>query len=153
MDLPPNSKLWSYWSEPLYGKMYVSEIYYNIFLNVFILSSIDVTKLKYVGVPTHDLIDIYKLFFRSLLEYCCVSWHSSQYSISGGWSRTCSKNMFQSDPLSILHKLWISVRSLWTRKAIWAKGKRCLKFGLQSLKHLKQKLMFPANEVNETNSL
>ena len=35
------------------------------------------TKLKYVGVPLHDLIDVYILFVRSLLEYCCVSWHSS----------------------------------------------------------------------------
>jgi len=36
-----------------------------------------ITKLKYVGVPTQDLLDIYKLFVRSLLEYCCVAWHSS----------------------------------------------------------------------------
>ena len=36
-----------------------------------------ITKLKFVGVQRHDLVDIYKLFIRSLLEYCCVSWHSS----------------------------------------------------------------------------
>ena len=36
-----------------------------------------ITKLKFVGVQCHDLVDIYKLFIRSLLEYCCVSWHSS----------------------------------------------------------------------------
>ena len=36
-----------------------------------------ITKLKFVGVPTNDLIDVYTLFVRSLLEYCCVSWHSS----------------------------------------------------------------------------
>ena len=29
------------------------------------------TKLKYVGVPQHDLIDVYILFVCSLLEYCC----------------------------------------------------------------------------------
>ena len=34
-----------------------------------------ITKLKYVGVPTTDLIDVFTLFVRSLLEYCCVSWH------------------------------------------------------------------------------
>ena len=31
-----------------------------------------VTKLKYVGVKKDDLIDVYKLFIRSLLEYCVV---------------------------------------------------------------------------------
>ena len=33
------------------------------------------TKLKYVGVPTPDLLDIYILYIRSLLEYCSVVWH------------------------------------------------------------------------------
>ena len=31
-----------------------------------------ITKLKYVGVHTEDLIDVYKLFIRSLLEYCTL---------------------------------------------------------------------------------
>ena len=30
------------------------------------------TKLKYVGVPKEDLINIYILYVRSLLEYCSV---------------------------------------------------------------------------------
>ena len=36
-----------------------------------------IAKLKYVGVRTEDLIDIYKLFIRSCLEYCSVVYHSS----------------------------------------------------------------------------
>ena len=36
-----------------------------------------ITKLKYVGVEETDLVEIYTLFVRSLLEYCCVAWHSS----------------------------------------------------------------------------
>ena len=35
------------------------------------------TKLKYVGVPTEDLLNIYILYVRSLLEYCFVVWHST----------------------------------------------------------------------------
>ena len=35
-----------------------------------------ITKLKYVGVPTEDLLDIYVLYIRSVLEYCAVVWHS-----------------------------------------------------------------------------
>ena len=35
------------------------------------------TKLKYVGVRTEDLLDIYSLFIRSRAEYCAVAFHSS----------------------------------------------------------------------------
>ena len=35
------------------------------------------TKLKYVGVPTDDLLNIYILYVRSLLECCSVVWHST----------------------------------------------------------------------------
>ena len=35
------------------------------------------TKLKYVGVCTDDLLDIYALFIKSCAEYCCVAFHIS----------------------------------------------------------------------------
>ena len=35
------------------------------------------TKLKYVGVEIDDLLDIFVLYIRSVLEYCSVVWHSS----------------------------------------------------------------------------
>ena len=34
------------------------------------------TKMKYVGVNNEDLIDVYKLFIRSVAEYCSVAFHS-----------------------------------------------------------------------------
>ena len=34
------------------------------------------TKLKYVGIQTEDLLDVYKLFIRSIIEYCSVVYHS-----------------------------------------------------------------------------
>ena len=36
-----------------------------------------ITKLKYVGVGTEDLLDIYVMFIRSITEYCSVAFHSS----------------------------------------------------------------------------
>ena len=36
-----------------------------------------ITKLKYAGVSTVDLINIYILYIRSVLEYCSVLWHST----------------------------------------------------------------------------
>jgi hypothetical protein len=35
------------------------------------------TKLKYVGVSTEDLLEIYLLFIRSITEYCAVAFHST----------------------------------------------------------------------------
>ena len=35
-----------------------------------------ITKLKYVGVKTEDLVEIYILFIRSVTEYCSVVFHS-----------------------------------------------------------------------------
>ena len=112
-----------------------------------------ITKLKYVGVPTHDLIDIYKLFVRSLLEYCCVSWHSSltlsQVDDLERVQRTCLKVIlglsYTNYELALDH---CGLETLFERRE-----KRCLTFGLRCLKHPKHKLMFPANEVNETNAL
>ena len=34
------------------------------------------SKLKYAGVKTEDLLDIYCLFIRSITEYCAVAFHS-----------------------------------------------------------------------------
>ena len=34
-------------------------------------------KLYEFNVPTEELIHIYILFIRSLVEYCCAGWHSS----------------------------------------------------------------------------
>ena len=35
------------------------------------------SKLKYTGVSTSDLLEIYSLFIRSRAEYMSVVWHSS----------------------------------------------------------------------------
>ena len=35
------------------------------------------SRLKYVGAPTEDLIQIYCTFIRSLTEYCSTAFHSS----------------------------------------------------------------------------
>ena len=36
-----------------------------------------ITKLKYVGTTKEDLLDVYILYIRSILEYCSVVWHST----------------------------------------------------------------------------
>ena len=36
-----------------------------------------ITKLKYVGVKVEDLLDVYKLYIRSIAEYCSPVFHST----------------------------------------------------------------------------
>ena len=104
-----------------------------------------ITKLKFVGVQRHDLVDIYKLFIRSLLEYCCVSWHSSltveqSYDIERV-QRTALKVVLGTEYDGYENALKIcDLENLHDRRE-----KRCLTFGLRSLKHPKHKHMFPYN--------
>ena len=52
-----------------------------------------ITKVRCVGIPQEDLVDIYVLFIRSVAEYCSVSFHSSltqeQSRKLEGIQRTC----------------------------------------------------------------
>ena len=40
------------------------------------------SRLKYVGTTTEDLLDIYVLFIRSIAEYCSVVFNSSLTTLS-----------------------------------------------------------------------
>ena len=108
-----------------------------------------ITKLKFVGVQRHDLVDIYKLFIRSLLEYCCVSWHSSltkdqSYDIERV-QRTALKVILGTEYDGYENALDIcDLDNLHDRRE-----KRCLTFGLRSLKHPKHKQMFPYNTSDQ----
>ena len=110
------------------------------------------TKLKYVGVPLHDLIDVYILFVRSLLEYCCVSWHSSL-------TQAQSDNIERVQRTSlkvILGQSYIDYDSALElcdlEKLFSRRENRCLSFGLRCLKHKKHKSMFPLNDEEITST-
>ena len=76
------------------------------------------TKLKYVGTSTEDLVDIYILFVRSAAEYCSVVFHSSMTQL-----------------LEMTGLQTLSLR----------REKRCLDFSLKCIKHPKNKRLFPLN--------
>ena len=104
-----------------------------------------VTKLKYAGVPTADLITIYILYIRSLLEYCSVLWHSTLTAE-------------QTDKLERVQKLSLKIilgaeydgydNALKTcdldRLSI-RRENRCLQYGLKSLLHPIHSKKFPVN--------
>jgi hypothetical protein len=109
------------------------------------------TKLKYVGVPKEDLINIYILYVRSLLEYCSVVWHSTL-------------TVEQSHDLERVQKLCLKIIlgddycgydsalvSCGLEKLSVRREARCLKFGLKSLLHPTHSAMFPVNPQVLTN--
>ena len=109
-----------------------------------------ITKLKYAGVNTEDLLDIYKLFIRSIPEYCSVVFHSSltaeQSNLIERIQKTCLKvilgDMFI-DYESALEMCGLD--TLFTRRAA-----RCLDFALKCISHKKNRRFFPLKENNPT---
>ena len=59
------------------------------------------SKLKYAGICRSDLILIYKLFIRSLMEYCSVTFHTAltidQSKKLEGVQSTCLKIILGSE--------------------------------------------------------
>jgi hypothetical protein len=103
------------------------------------------TKLKYAGVPREDLITIYILYIRSLLEYCSVVWHSTLTDeMSHNLERVqkvCLKVILGEEYegySSALEKC--GLETLSTRR----EG-RCLQYGLKSLLHPVHSKKFPVN--------
>ena len=101
------------------------------------------TKLKYVGVNRNDLLDIYKLFIRSCLEYCSVLFHTmltqKQEKMYENCQKVCLKVILASEYQSYESALQIcSLSTLFQRRE-----SRMLKFSMRSLKHPKHKEMFP----------
>ena len=104
-----------------------------------------ITKLKYVGVNTDDLLDIYILFIRSVTEYCAVSFHSSltqqQSEKLEKIQKTCLKVIYgdaYTDYDTALEQsglIRLSERRL----------NRCLSFSIRCLKDPKMKRIFPYN--------
>ena len=107
------------------------------------------TKLKYAGVQTEELINIYILYIRSLLEYCSVLWHSTltaeQNQNLEKVQKLCLKVILGQEYEGYQEALKLSgLESLHARRE-----KKCLKFGLKSLLHPVHCKMFPVNTVNQ----
>ena len=103
------------------------------------------TKLRYVGVNTEDLIEIYVLFIRSITEYCAVAWHSSltveQSTDIERIQKTCLRVILGDSYVSYSAALEMTgLQTLYDRRE-----KRCLDFALKAMKHPINKRMFPLN--------
>ena len=110
------------------------------------------TKLKYTGVSTEDLIEIYVLFIRSLTEYCATAFHSSltleQSRDIERIQKTCLKLILGDNYVDYAAALEMTgLKTLHERRE-----ERCQKFALKSVRHPTMNRIFPRNP-NETNGL
>ena len=103
------------------------------------------TKLKYVGVDTEELVHIHILYIRSLLEYCSVVWHSTltgeQCHNMERFQKLCLKIILGTEYDNYDQALQCcGLERLEVRRE-----QKCLNFGLKSLLHPVHSKMFPVN--------
>ena len=103
------------------------------------------TKLKYSGVNRKDLIDIYKKFIRTALEYCSVAIHGSLSENQSNALEHCQavslRIVLQSDYDSYESALLLTgIQKLSLRRLA-----RCKDFSLKCIQHEQNKRFFPRN--------
>ena len=103
------------------------------------------TKLRYAGVSTEDLITVYKLHIRSSLEYCGVAFHSSLSSQQAAALERCQAVCLK----VILGESFVSYEAALemtgTKKLSDRRQKRCQDFAKKCLKHPTNARFFPLN--------
>ena len=103
------------------------------------------SKLKYVGTSTEDLVDIYVLFIRSCAEYCSVAFHSSltkSQSVDIERIQRTSLRIILGD-MYIDYPIALEMCNLKT--LLEMREKKCLDFSLKCIKHTKNSRIFPIN--------
>ena len=94
-----------------------------------------ITKLKYAGVGKEDLLNIYTLYIRSLLEYCSVVWHSTitaeQNNKLESVQKLCLKIIF--GPAYEGYESALQCCGLDSLR--YRREQKCLQFGLKTLQH------------------
>ena len=105
-------------------------------------------KLVDFGVPLDDLLTIYILYVRSILEQSCQVWHSSlnleNFQDLERVQKNALKIILQDDYISYSNALDLTaLPTLFERRSTL-----CLKFAKSCLKSKDMKSMFPLNKVD-----
>ena len=110
-------------------------------------------KIKYVGIQTEDLLNIYILFIRSVTEYCSVLFHSSltqeQSDSIEKIQSVCLRVILGDNYVNYL----ASLEMCGLEKLSMRRERRCLNFSLASIEHPQNKRMFPLNEPTDDHNL
>ena len=111
------------------------------------------TKLKYAGVSRDDLLEVYKLFIRSIAEYCAVAFHSSltneQSNKLEKIQKTCLKMILGDMYINYTAAIEMcGLQSLFDRRQ-----SRCLDFASKCVKHPRNRRMFPLNQTSSSHPI
>ena len=110
------------------------------------------SRLKYAGMKTKDLVNIYILHIRSLTEYCSTAFHYSltveQDRKLESIQRVALKVVLGENYNSYEETLEkTSLTTLYERRQV-----RCLKFAVKATKHPECREMFPLNKSEVTHN-
>ena len=105
------------------------------------------SKLKYAGMKTEDLIDIYILHIRSVTEYCSTAFHSSLTVEQDKKLEAIQKTSLK----VILGDMYISYEAACEMAGLKTlnsrRSERSLSYGLKAVKHPQNKIKFPLKQV------
>ena len=108
------------------------------------------TKLRYAGLPTEDLVEIYCLMIRSLTEYCSSSFHSSLNQRLESKLEAIQKTSLRVilGEMYISHTAALKMCGLSTLSV--RRKQKCIQFALKCTKHPTNFTMFPLNPSKDT---
>ena len=108
------------------------------------------TKLKFVGVRTEELMKLYRLYIRSLTEYCSSAFHSSLSIRLSNKLENIQKVCLR----VILNVMYVSYEAALEMCGLEAlhvrREHRSLEFALKCVRHETNKNMFPLNPSTDT---
>ena len=111
------------------------------------------TKLKYVGVPIQDLIELYCTFVRSLTEYCSTAFHSSLSLHLSNKIEAIQRTSLK----MILGVMYVDENSALEMCGLMKlherREHRALDFGLKCIKHATNQFMFPQNPSQDKHNV
>ena len=127
---------------------HISEICKRAYPRVKMLS-----KLKYVGVSTEDLLDLYKLHIRSLTEYCSTAFHSTLSQRLNNKLEAIQKTCLRVI-LDVMYVDYSSALEMCALKTLFFRREaRSLSFAIKCSNHKTNKQMFPLNPIKDTHSV
>jgi hypothetical protein len=108
------------------------------------------TKLRYVGIQTEDLIELYCLHIRSITEYCSTAFHSSlTQKLSNkieAIQKTCLRVI-----LGVMYVDYSSALEMCGLETLYTRREnRSLRFAIKSTKHPTNRDMFPPNPSEDS---
>ena len=105
-----------------------------------------ITKLKYAGVGKEDLLNIYTLYIRSLLEYCSVVWHSTLTAEQNNKLESVQKLCLKIILGPAYEGYESALQCCGLDSLRYRREQKCLQFGRKNLLHPVHCSMFPVNQ-------